>query len=268
MSTFEPQAPAPKWAFRWASQGSELLLRTLPVVLPATALLNIVSGVLIISAGIISQGHPLMAYPLAMSIRLLAMIHLFWVLELVMVADGHKPQQSILSPQGIRLMLPLLLVELVLMAVRTIVFSKMADVSSATPSGAIPSESEIIYLIVTGVAWVYANAMSGIVSVMWIVGMLWPPLMVSMGVGLGSFYYHVYGLLQSRLGRDYWLMLMTGFLFVIIVPSLPFWLCQIACMFAMSWLYVAAREIFGGISENGKQKTSSLVSYYPAEQGS
>ena len=211
---------------------------------------------------------PLMAFLFMAAGRAMALLHIFWVLHVLMRTDGHRPQQPLLSSESLRMMVSFYAVEIMLMAIKAAVFGMSSGTGagpSESPAEPEPEGMEAIQTLI----WIMGNAhLSSLLSVavlMWVIGMFWAPVMVSMGVPLGAFFRRLRPLLASRLGASYATMTWMVFAYLVFVTMLPFWLGQIGIVFGMAWIYVGAREMFGGIAENGRQEVeASTVAEVPS----
>lgn len=261
MTTIEPKAPAPGWAMRWADQASDLIMRSaLPLLIGSLGFHLYVVPMLSLAATNLSL-LPLTALLFVAVGRAFAMLHVFWVLQVLMRTDGHRPQQPLLSSESVRLMAPFYGIELLLVVIRGLLFGTLWSSGAAGASEGPAAPAPEGFEVATALAWIMGNAhQSSLLSVsvlMWVVGTFWAPLMVSMGVPLGTFFIRLRPMLSSRLGAAYATMTWMVFAYLVLITMLPFWLGQIGVVFGMAWIYVGAREMFGGIAENGRQEASA-----------
>ena len=106
---------------RWTSQSSELMLRSLPLLLLGTVLFNLYVLPMLALVGATGIRSTAMAMLLIVVGRSFALLHLFWVLHVIMRADGQRPEQPLLSRDGMRMMLSFLLIEIVVMSIKLII---------------------------------------------------------------------------------------------------------------------------------------------------
>lgn len=258
-STFEPKAPSPGWARRWTEQASELILRSaLPLVGVAVAFNTVCFGCLLL-LGMTGLATPAMWFPIVMT-RVMAILHLLVVIQVVMRADGHRVEQSVLSLEGLRLVVPVALLECTLMIVNMLAQGTFER--SGAPTS--PVSGDIAYQIVVLVGWLHGSNMASVLSTTCILGVFWPALMVSFGMSLPHYYGNVYQVMLARMPSICIGLIGIGVVYTMMISRLPFWLVQIGSMFGAAWTYVGAREIFGGISENGKVEAKVVAAPAPA----
>lgn len=255
MTTFEPRRPKSGWLCRWFKQGAELVLRALPVLLPMTIIGNVALMVVIVITMRLVPGIETAALPSFLAMPMFY-LYTFAVYHAVMRADGRRAPDALFSKRSLTTLLPPLLLALGAMGT---IFAVAAwtptppFVENAVPSFEEGTGAVFRAVVINGLLFVIGNVM--VIAILGMAGPFWQALQVGMGIGLGTFFLRVLPLMIVRMPvlsagiSTGSVVVATGLIF------LPFWLGQIGALLLMAWMYVGAREIFGGIADNGEYRS-------------
>jgi len=256
----EPHTPAKGWATRWSVQASELLLRVFPSFLCVVVLAHLVFGYAVV--GVLRSDVPpeWLEYVLTAIATVVFPAYLFWITHALMRADGHRPAMPLASLESVRGIARFAAVEVGFALARMARRSLVPDVvpaASAAPPGASG--------LVEAVSWMFGSAMSSLLLTVMVVGCLWPAVFVSTGTRVGTFYFTV---LPRMIARNPMVTVTTALVTVVgsVLPvvSMPFWITHLVHAFLLAWLYVGAREVFGGVSENGRKEAKAAAAPAPS----
>lgn len=247
--SLEPRHPDTGWALRWSIQAGELLWRA---AWPLTVALLVFNGAALLN---LALSVYLWTTPLIVVVffllKAIPVLHLLYVVEVVMQEDGHRREQPVLSRAGLLLAAPFAFIDSMLFFVFTTM--RMAaegyQASGDVPEGVVDST----VLLLTTTARAHALGLATSLNTVVILGMFWPALVVSLGLSFVAFYRDVHRIMLARMPYLYIGFMAIGFGYGLVLARMPFWLVQVGAMYAMVWIYVGAREIFGGIRENGRR---------------
>lgn len=251
-AAIEPQAPAPGWLKRWSLQASELTLRSLLVLMLGTIIFNILD--LAVVAVVMIVGEGVLAVPLiAYGLRMISTLNIFWILQVVMRSDGHQPQQRLFSTQGLKLIMPFFVLDLVVLSLG-LFLSGAFEPGTVNTSEVYPEGSGALYAVVYVMGTVHATSISSGLITMAIFGLFWAPLKVSVGIGWQDYRNLLQPKMQARMAMVHNATRLLVFVFLLTAARMPMWLSYIANIYVLVWMYVGAREIFGGIAENSAKE--------------
>jgi len=263
MSAMEPITPEPGWHSRWLIQAFTLLPRS-PLALLVTligavgaGLFSLLPVVPLIAAGIIPPGYyQILFVPLATT------IFLFPVL-ISMALFFH-------ADQGEGPGLPSVTEAFRSLVRRTALVATIFALLFYLPSAALEGSQDITWGSSNGPAdnWQLRNILYGSViltTVVWehfIITCGWISLlMIPLSLGLRFGMQDVLafeGLIQRRLLRVRLYLYFLALVIILVVSMAPL-LCPLLFHYYLAVLYVAARELGGGIRQHGRQETQAFA---------
>lgn len=235
-----PHIPGRGWERRWILQALDLAFAA-PAAMATLIAVAVGLGLVFQVSVSAAPGFPMFilagASVAALAAPMVSLMHGF-----LLEADGHGRQTwRRLLRSGAPAMAPTFLIHSAMVAI----FARMPEASDAAPSR---DEIEIVL----------SSGMSAILSAhvaLTIVNPLWLALLPSLGLSLREASFA-----SSRMaGRmlQIWMALCLGIsLTGNVALSLPALIGMPLILVMVAWTHVAAREIFGGISENGVRRRS------------
>jgi len=265
MSTgsFSPKSPHPGFVRRWLLQSAALMARR-AFVISATALgSSFVIGIVLLSGVLLALkgGASIAAIETAGKLvgAGLAQFALLAILAEFAVADGHELREKIPYLSSWSTMMTILGIYFLFVIVFQM--AGMSDLGSPPASdlrdavyGALPDKWRIVAMIVDIGA---EQAVVGLYQVAFLGFFAWPlVLMAGLPASAASVCGH---LVVLKLLGIYLSTLMTVFLAVGLLTSLPFFVSLPAAVLFVGWVYVGAREIFIGVTQNMPQRAGRAI---------
>jgi hypothetical protein len=259
MSTVEPHTPEPGWLRRWTVQSLQLAPRMGAAAALMAAGVWVVGAVLLLAESVlgvalgdsrlVQDGARTLATPLALPI-LLSMVALF-----IQGDQGQRPDWAhvgALLPKGMRMAL------IVAAGIQIFVLTLLGGWNDPGRPfldnlGLLPG-AEIPLALAAGVVGV--DLLASTLAIASFVGVLAVPLVVGMGVGWdqAALFDKRMRAKMPRVNRALWSILLGAAITAVVAgPLVGF----VVLFFLVLWLFVAAREIVGGIRSNGTQRATS-----------
>lgn len=247
-----PYLPKAGWQKRWLVQALQLAGRA-PAALAVLIAGAILLGGLTIGMALllVRPNTPAIAIQAIMSVTAICALPLrLFIGNLLLRADarGWRSPSDIMDSS--RSVLPVVVgMEVAMLAVSALLGSLNA---ASAGTGTAPSISAIEAALGLGVA-----ALCSLEMTMWVWSVLWVGALPALHVGTGEAYAMDSALRQKSV--RFWLALMAIQFFVrSFVLALPTLLGLGLLFVSFAWIYVAAREVLGGIDDNGIEEVAAV----------
>ena len=257
MSTIGPHTPEKGWGLRWLKQSAQLCFRAPSAFAVMTVWVLLVGALnkfvyeVIPGVGIVLVGSLVVTCASAMVILL--------VMQMLMQEDGHGSISIADLRDRARLLLPAIAIIQIIMLVVAFTIALLMVLMTGPHTGgagtAAPAARNMFDAIVSeGVDSMFGALICGV-----IIMPLWLPASTGMEMTWTQAR-QASTIMHGKMPGVWNATALMPIVLGVVLTSMPFPVMLAGSFLLISWLYVGAREVFGGISENGEKLAEMKLS--------